>query len=67
MKVEYGQLIPDEDNEDENLHPKGQGGDGSNQIKMKVRALFLKLCAAMPYIMAFFVARGAPSLAIFAT
>ncbi len=44
MNVEDEQLIPDEDNEDEILHLKDQGGGGrSNQTMIKVCALFLKL------------------------
>jgi hypothetical protein len=57
-KVDDGQLFPHDNKEDENLQLKGQGGSGSNQTKLKVRALFLKLCTTMPYTTAFVVARG---------
>jgi len=40
--VEYGQLIPHDNNEDEDLQLKGRGCGGSNQTKKKVRAIFLK-------------------------
>ncbi len=47
MKVEYGQLFPHDNKEDENLQLEGQGGSRSNQTKTKVGAMFLKLYATM--------------------
>jgi hypothetical protein len=58
VKVEYGQLIPHDDTQDEDLHLKGQDGGVSNRIKMKVRAILVKLYATMPYTIVFIVASG---------
>ncbi len=58
MKVEFGQFFPHDDKEDEDLQLEGQGGDGNNQTKTQVRAMFLKLYATMPYMTTFVVAHG---------
>ncbi len=58
VKVEYVQLFPIDDKEDEDLQLEGQGGGRSNQTKTKVHAMFLKLCTTMLYMTAFVVARG---------
>jgi hypothetical protein len=53
VKVEYGQFFPHDNKEDEDLQLEGQGGGRSNQTKTKVRAIFLKLYATMPYMTSF--------------
>ncbi len=60
--MEYGQLFPHDNKEDEDLQHEGQGGSGSNQTKAKVCAMFLKLYATMPYMTTFIVARGISKL-----
>ncbi len=49
--MEYGQFHFHIDEEDENLHLKCQGGGGSNPNRTKVRAILVKIYAAIPYMM----------------